>query len=92
MHLNSMLRDVKRSARYAAQFGRRIAQTGFGGVPAQARIGDGDAVAQVGRMAQFLVAFQQVGLQHHALDGAVAVGNLVHHVFHHQSLQGVVFA
>ena len=42
--------------------------------------------------AQCLLALEQVRLQHHTLDGAVAVGHLVHHIAQHQRLQRVVFA
>ena len=38
------------------------------------------------------MAFEPIGLQHHTLQGARAIDDLVHHVLEHQRLQRVVLA
>ncbi len=63
------------------------------GLPVDAGIGDGDAVAHLalGLLAG-LVALEQVGFEHDADDGAVALLDLVDDVVGHLGLQTMILA
>src|SRR5699024_7180376 len=70
----------------------QVFQYTLGGLPAHALVGDGLAVGQLRRVLEFLVAFLDAALQHHAYDALLPFGDLLTDRGGHTGLTLVVLA